>query len=95
MTIINRICFELADIVAVQLECKKCHATISYPKADWTPTSLKCPNSNCSAALISGSAGEQSEELRALDEFATGLKRILNNSQQFAFRLRLEFDQQD
>jgi hypothetical protein len=93
MTTINRICFELSDIVAIELECKKCKTITCYPKGDWTPAWLKCPNSGCGQPLIRGSANDPSEELRALDEFVTGLKRVLNHSKEFAFSLRLEFNQ--
>jgi hypothetical protein len=94
MTVVNRICPELSDIVAVRLECTKCGSAVSYQKTDWTPAYLKCPNANCGAILVPGSSSDMSEELRALDELASGLRRMLNHGARFSFRLRLEFDRQ-
>lgn len=93
MTTINRVCYELSDIVAIELECKNCHALICYRPNDWTPTTLKCPNSNCGKHLVPSADTGLSEELRSLEELALGVKRVLNNCKQFPFHLRLEFNQ--
>src|SRR6266849_4116511 len=87
MTIINRLCPELSDIVGVQLECNKCHATISCPPASWTPGFLNCPN--CSVTLVRFPEAN-SPELAALMLFADGLKKLLTPSEERKFRLRLE-----
>ena len=90
MTIINRFCPELSDIVAVRLECKHCHVTLSYPPSDWKPAYLKCPN--CGATLVS--ASPQSKELVLLGELADALRRLANAGD-LEFQLRLEFDRCD
>jgi hypothetical protein len=90
VTTINRICPELSDIVAIQLECNNCHATISYPPATWKPSYLKCPN--CSVTLVEGSMQHLSDELRALFALQEGLQDLLKNKNA-QFRLRVEFDQ--
>ncbi len=95
MTVINRICFELSDIVAIELECNECNTLICYRPTDWTPTILKCPNSNCGKQLVPAAASGLSEELRSLEELALGIKRVLNNCKSFPFHLRLEFNQPD
>jgi hypothetical protein len=86
MTIINRLYPELSDILAVQLECRNCHATISYPTACWKPASLKCPN--CSVTLVTGPEAH-SKELSALSELAHSLKQ-LSDCETLAFQVRLE-----
>jgi hypothetical protein len=90
MTIVNRVCPEMSDIIAVQLECKHCRATISYPPDGWTPVTLKCPN--CEVTLVSPSP--QSKEFLALSELSGALK-TLRNSDGLGFKLRLEFDWYD
>jgi hypothetical protein len=90
MTIHNRFCPEASDIVAVQIECKHCHATISYPPDGWKPTTLKCPN--CPATLVT--ALPEAKELMALGELSNALK-ILRSSSDLEFKLRLEFDWKD
>jgi hypothetical protein len=92
MTIINRICPEAADILAIRLECNHCHATISYPPATWKPSYLKCPN--CSVTLVNGTLQNLSDELSALWALAEGLQGLLK-AKNAEFRLRFEFDQQD
>ena len=92
MTIINRRCFEVPDIVAVQLECTHCGATISYPPGTWKPSYLKCPN--CSLTLVAGSLNQLSPELSALLALTDGLRELLTLKNP-EFRLRLEFDQQN
>ena len=93
MTIIKRICPELSDILAIQIECKYCHSTISYPPSSWKPAILKCLN--CPATLVRGlTPNQQSEELRALCALAEGLQDLLK-IKDAEFRLRLEFAQRD
>jgi hypothetical protein len=89
MTIINRFCPELSDIVAIQMECGNCHATISYPPAKWTPKALECPS--CSVTLVAGSTNNLSAELRALYALQEGLQELLTNKT-LKFRLRLALD---
>jgi hypothetical protein len=91
MTIINRFCPEIADILAIRIECKQCGAAISYPKGEWTPGFLQCPS--CKTRLITGSTSEMSEELQALQPLAEGLRLIWKNHKDLRFNIRLEFDQ--
>jgi len=90
MTIHNRFCPEVSDIVAVQIECTHCHATISYPPDGWNPITLKCPN--CAVTLVTPMP--QAKELMALAELSSALK-TLRSSSDLPFKLRLEFDRQD
>jgi hypothetical protein len=91
MTIINRICPELADVIAIRLECKHCNATISCVPDKWSPAALRCPG--CNAQLVTGAYPQSlTDELQGLLEFTEGLRRLrkLNSPD---FRVRLEFDQ--
>ena len=89
MTIINRICVELRDILAVRLQCKNCQSAISYLPKDWKPTALRCPN--CDAIIIEPS------ELRALELLAEGLRTLMPADdaaeKKLRFEVRLEFEQ--
>jgi hypothetical protein len=89
MTTINRICFEFSDIVAVQLECLHCHATISFPRKGWEPAALQCPN--CKVTLVTDK--DNPPEFFALSALSDALKDLSNNK--FAFQLRLEFAHPD
>ncbi len=91
MTIHNRFCPEVSDIVAVQLECGHCHATISYPPDGWNPVTLKCPN--CPVTLVNPSP--QSKDMMALSELSNALKILRDRSNNLGFKLRLEFDRPD
>lgn len=91
VTIHNRFCPEVSDIVAVQIGCKHCHATISYPPDGWKSTTLgKCPN--CSVTLVSPLP--DAKEVMALGELSNALK-ILRSSSDLEFTLRLEFERPD
>ncbi len=89
MTIINRVCVELSDILAVRLQCKGCQSAISYLPKDWKPTALRCPN--CDAIMI------EKSELRALELLAESLRTLMPADEAAKkkprFELRLEFDQ--
>ena len=90
MTTINRICFELSDVLAIRLQCKHCGAAISYPTDNWKPGFLKCPN--CPATLVTKPSEGESKELHALASLANALKE-LSKPDTFEFRLRFEFAQ--
>ena len=87
MTIINRLCPELSDIQAIQLECKHCSALVSYPMGKWNPSGLTCPN--CAVTLVRVPESHSSE-LVALKLLAEGLNKLLNPSEELKFVLRLE-----
>jgi len=88
MTILNRFCPEMSDIMAIRLECGTCDAAISYLPDSWnTAATLKCPN--CAVELVSPSL--QTKGSIALRELAESLK-LLRNTPNLGFRLRLEFD---
>ena len=84
MTIIKRIYFEPSDILAIQLECRKCGATISCPLKDWKPREASCPN--CFVPLI-----KFAKEESTLIMLAESLNALLTYNDTFSFRLRLEF----
>ena len=72
MTTANRVYFECADIHAVQLECTKCGACISYPPDKWEPGALKCPN--CSVTLVKGTETQKSAEWLVLEGLSSAVK---------------------
>jgi hypothetical protein len=88
MTIIKRIYFEPSDILAIQLECRKCGATISCRLKDWKPAEVTCPN--CFVQLI-----KDGREALTLKMLADSLNALLTYNDTLSFRLRLEFVQQD
>jgi hypothetical protein len=90
MTIINRFCPEVSDIVAVQLQCKRCRSSLSYPPDTWKPGDLKC--TNCGVTLVS--PAPNSRELRALEGLVDAL-RELAKPDGLEFQLRLEFNRDD
>ena len=88
MTIVKRICFEPSDIRAIQLECKKCGTTVSCKVEEWRPEASRCPN--CSVTLIG-----DGKEVFPLKKLAESLHFLLTYGDEYAFRLRLEFNQED
>jgi hypothetical protein len=90
VTIINRVCVELCDILAIRLQCKSCQSAISYLPKDWKPKALRCPH--CDAIMIESSETEASE-LRALRLLAEGLRTLMGTKIEPRFELRLEFEQ--
>jgi len=88
MTIIKRIFFEPSDILAIQLECRKCGATISCGLKNWHPEAARCPN--CSVPLI-----EDIKDVFPLKKLAEALNELLTYKDTLSFRLRLEFNQPD
>jgi hypothetical protein len=88
MTIINRMYLEPSDILAVQLECKKCVTTVTTLLKDWKPEASRCPN--CSVPLI-----EDAKDVFPLKKLAEALNHLLTYKDTLNYRLRLEFYQPD
>jgi hypothetical protein len=88
MTISKRIYFEPSDILAIQLECKKCGTIMSIHVKDWKPAVSRCPN--CSVPLI-----EDLQDVSAVKGLAEALNILLTLGDKLSFHLRLEFNQPD
>ena len=44
MTVDDRLVIDLADVLAVQCECRKCKTSITYTLAAWEPREMICPS---------------------------------------------------
>jgi len=77
VTVDDRLFLDLKDIVAIQVECPECHATISSTPAEWHPKETICPN--CPKTLWPAGGSEIQRLVRvadALREITTGGPKI-------------------
>ncbi len=87
MTTIRRLYFQPSDILAIQMECRKCGTTISCRLKDWTPVAAVCPS--CLVPLIK----DDKLELSTLRDLAATLNTLLTLGDRLAYQVRFEFDE--
>jgi hypothetical protein len=93
VTLINRTCFELSDIVGIQLECDTCHTLVSLKPRTWIPDSIECPG--CRHHFVKKESRQgaiQSPEFSALEAFVNAMKTLSTMGAQLNCQLRLEFE---
>lgn len=93
MTLISHLCFELSDVLGVQLECKDCHATFTIKREKRPQRSLNCPS--CGMDLIPMQNGTtETPEFKALTALFNALNNLplLSHSASSKFIVRLEFE---
>lgn len=85
MAIDERLTVGLGDVLAVQVECTNCQATVNYPVERWSPLmAAQCPA--CSEVLWEG----QTDTVDALRSFARGLKALRALGKGQAFHIGLQ-----
>jgi hypothetical protein len=84
VTIDERVVIDLSDVIAVELECQKCHTAFSVPVEKWKPGEAKC--SNCLEDLWGAQAGGEVQDLR---NFASALKALIHRGKSLPIRLRI------
>ena len=83
MTIDDRLIFDLADLLAIQFECRKCQTTVNYPPPRWNPKPLQCPN--CARSWW----GDNTGDLKTIEDLAGAIRALLGNAERAEFRIRL------
>lgn len=86
MTIDDRLTIDLADILSIQFECKKCHTTINYCLKGWEPSPLQCPN--CKETRW----GNFGTELQSAQSLAGSMRALLAHAENSAFCIRLQIE---
>ena len=87
MTFEHRILLELTDILAIRLECKKCHATLGFPPDRENllpPTTCK----NCRLEWMKTG----SDEDKALRPFLDNLRQLRDDANGLGCAIKLEFE---
>jgi hypothetical protein len=93
MTPEQRLILEMADVLAIRLECSKCGAAVVMKPTDWRESPLECPG--CKGFWELPHVVEQS--FSAIQHLGTGLRMLLDQAQSAAkagatlpYRVRFE-----
>lgn len=83
MTIDERLVFDLADVLAVQVECRKCGAAVSYPPSGWNAKAQTCPNCNQTWW------DDRGMEFQEVEKLAGAIRALLAHAKNAGFKIRL------
>lgn len=86
MTIDDLMTIDVDDIVAIQLECAKCRATLAIPPGELQAREIAC--ANCSTAIV---RRRHQTETNPLEDLAYGLRTLAAESgEKGGLRVRLQ-----